>query len=63
VWRRLNSGDLIILYNCLNGGCCKVAFSLFFSVTRDKMKGDLFAKREVRHWNRLPQEVMESLSL
>ncbi|KAK4807805.1 hypothetical protein QYF61_023638 [Mycteria americana] len=46
--RRLR-GDLIALYNCLKGGCGEV--------------GSVSSPRVVKHWNRLPREVVESPSL
>ncbi|KAK4818888.1 hypothetical protein QYF61_021405 [Mycteria americana] len=46
--RRLR-GDLIALYNCLKGGGREV--------------GSVSSPRVVKHWNRLPREVVESPSL
>ncbi|KAK4821638.1 hypothetical protein QYF61_026105 [Mycteria americana] len=46
--RRLR-GDLIALYNCLKGGCREV--------------GSVSSPGVVKHWNRLPREVVESPSL
>ncbi|KAK4817768.1 hypothetical protein QYF61_026991 [Mycteria americana] len=46
--RRLR-GDLIALYNCLKGGCREV--------------GSVSSPRVIKHWNRLPREVVESPSL
>ncbi|KAK4818721.1 hypothetical protein QYF61_018700 [Mycteria americana] len=50
--RRLR-GDHIALYNCLKGGCSEGRFRL------DNRK-NFFTERVVKHWNRLPREVVES---
>ncbi|KAK4824312.1 hypothetical protein QYF61_013057 [Mycteria americana] len=52
--RRLR-GDLIALYNYLKGGCREVGVGLFSQVTTGRMV--------IKHWNRLPREVVESPSL
>ncbi|KAJ7425572.1 hypothetical protein BTVI_02481 [Pitangus sulphuratus] len=72
-------GDLNTLCNSLKGGCSKVGVGLFFHATSNRARGhslnlhqkrfrlnirrNFFTEMGVRHWNGLPGDVVESVSL
>ncbi|RMC15496.1 hypothetical protein DUI87_07688 [Hirundo rustica rustica] len=77
--KRQVRGDLISVYNCLKGRCQEDVARLFSVVASNRIQGNgqklmntvfhlnmrtnFFTVRVTMYWNRLPREVVESLSL
>jgi len=71
-------GDLTTLYHYQKGGCSKVDISLFSHAAMDRMRRNslklhqerfrivirknFFTESFIKHWNRLPREMVESAS-
>ncbi|KAF4793881.1 hypothetical protein TURU_106681 [Turdus rufiventris] len=72
-------GDLIVVYNCLKGGCSLVRINVLSQVASDRTRGpvlklcegrfrweiekNFFPKRVVKPWNGQSREVVNSPSL
>ncbi|KAF4793860.1 hypothetical protein TURU_106438 [Turdus rufiventris] len=56
-------GDLIVLYNCLEGGCSQVVFDIFFQKASGRTRGAVFKEHQGTFRLDIRKKIIEEIGL